>query len=358
MANIEKRPNGVWRARYYDSAGRQHARHFKRKIDAKQWLDDVTAALVTGNYVDPKVARTTVSDSCDAWLIGYGTRRKSTVRQAAVHVKVIKAHFGSTPLSSVKPSDVKAWTVALGERYAPSTTYATYRRFAQIMSDAVHDGILVKSPCSRRTSPPQAKQRPHVATTQQVWALHDAMPAHLRVAILLGAFVGLRVSEAAALRVQDVDYMRGGRLVKPQVQYPKEPLKSEMSMTPVPMPAELALLLSANRAQFGGTTVVTNEVGRPTTPYAIERAIRACRGGVAGLPEGFRFHDLRHYLASLLIASGLDVKVVQTRLRHANATTTLNTYGHLWPDADESSRAAVAAALSAREDSSRTAEAD
>lgn len=219
MANIEKRPNGVWRARYYDSAGRQHARHFKRKIDAKKWLDDVTAAVVTGNYVDPKVARTTVSDWCDAWLIGYGTRRKSTVRQAAVHVKVIKAHFGSTPLSSVKPSDVKAWTVALGERYAPSTTYATYRRFAQIMSDAVHDGILVKSPCSRRTSPPQAKQRPHVASTQQVWALHDAMPAHLRVAILLGAFVGLRVSEAAALRVEDVDYMRG--VVKPQVQLPE-----------------------------------------------------------------------------------------------------------------------------------------
>jgi integrase len=61
------------------------------------------------------------------------------------------------------------------------------------------------------------------------------------------------------------------------------------------------------------------------------------------LPEGFRFHDLRHYFASLLIASGLDVKVVQARLRHASAKTTLDTYGHLWPDRDDSSRAAVAA---------------
>ncbi|HEY9496013.1 MAG TPA: tyrosine-type recombinase/integrase, partial [Intrasporangium sp.] len=63
---------------------------------------------------------------------------------------------------------------------------------------------------------------------------------------------------------------------------------------------------------------------------------------------GFRFHDLRHYLASLLIASGADVKVVQTRLRHASATTTLNTYSHLWPDADETARAAVGAVLAAR----------
>ena len=36
-------------------------------------------------------------------------------------------------------------------------------------------------------------------------------------------------------------------------------------------------------------------------------------------------------MASLLIASGADVKVVQARLRHASAKTTLDTYGHLWP---------------------------
>jgi integrase len=46
---------------------------------------------------------------------------------------------------------------------------------------------------------------------------------------------------------------------------------------------------------------------------------------VDGLPEGFRFQDLRHYFASLLIASGADVKVVQARVRHASAKTTLDT---------------------------------
>ncbi|HUL97939.1 MAG TPA: tyrosine-type recombinase/integrase, partial [Mycobacterium sp.] len=60
------------------------------------------------------------------------------------------------------------------------------------------------------------------------------------------------------------------------------------------------------------------------------------RGSIDGLPEGFRFHDLRHYLASLLIAKGSDIKTVQARMRHACAKTTLDTYGHLWPDADES----------------------
>ena len=79
--------------------------------------------------------------------------------------------------------------------------------------------------------------------------------------------------------------------------------------------------------------------------------MRTARDTVEGLPEGFRYHDLRHYFASLLIASGADVKVVQKRLCHASAMTTLNTYGHMWPDADESTRAAVAVVLAARVDS-------
>ena len=49
--------------------------------------------------------------------------------------------------------------------------------------------------------------------------------------------------------------------------------------------------------------------------------MRKARSEVKGLPAGFRYHDLRHYFASLLIADGADVKTVQTRLRHASAKT-------------------------------------
>jgi Phage integrase family len=79
--------------------------------------------------------------------------------------------------------------------------------------------------------------------------------------------------------------------------------------------------------------------------------MRTARVKVVGLPDEFRYQDLRHYLASLLIASGADVKAVQARLRHASAKTTLDTYGHLWPDRDESTRAAVDAILQDRADS-------
>ena len=59
--------------------------------------------------------------------------------------------------------------------------------------------------------------------------------------------------------------------------------------------------------------------------------------------------------ASLLIASGADVMVVQAWLLHASAKTTLDTYGHLWPDSDDSTRAAIDRVMAAREDNLRTA---
>lgn len=330
-----------WRARYVDNAGREHSRTFNRKVDAQKWLDAQLAALLRGDHVAPKDAKLTVGEWCDKWLAGYGTRRKSTVRQAEVHIKIIKSYFDAVPLSAVRPSDVRAWTAALkAEGRADSYIYALYSRLSQLFTDAVHDGIVARNPCSRRTSPGMGKQRPYVATTKQIWALYDAVPAGVRPAILLGAHAGLRLAEAAALRVEDVDFATG--LVSPMVQWVDEPLKSERSRTPIPIPKEMAHLLAEAVRAGNGRTLVDDEWGNPAGPWTIERAIRAAREQV-GLPEGFRFHDLRHYFASLLIASGLDVKVVQARLRHASAKTTLDTYGHLWPDRDDSSRAAVAA---------------
>lgn len=337
-----------WRARYVDPNGREQNRRFTRKVDAQQWLDSQTAGLVRGDHVDHRAARMTVEQWCGTWFGGYSTRRASTVQQARVHVRQIVKAFGSAKLADVKPSDVKAWTASLkAEGLAPSYVYALHRRLAQIMGDAVHDGIIPRSPCSRRTSPGAASQRAYVATTEQVWALHDAMPhEHLATAVLLGAVVGLRTSEVAALRVADVDFMRG--IVSPAIQWPGEPLKSETSRMAVPIPQELALRLSREVARHQGATVVADQYGQPCAPWRIERAIRSARSEVDGLPEGFRFHDLRHYFASLLIASGLDVKVVQARMRHASATTTLNVYGHLFPDSDESSRAAIGAMMRSR----------
>ncbi|MEV0686845.1 site-specific integrase [Nocardia sp. NPDC050378] len=347
-----------WRARYVDDQGNEHAKGFDRKTDAQAWLDTQMSALVQGTHVSPRDAQLTVQQWCDLWIQGYGVHRTSTVRQAKVHIKLITHEFGNMPLAAVRPSSVKTWVAKLKrDGREASYVYALHSRLSQIMSDAVHEGLLVRNPCSRRTAPPMGKQKPYVATTQQVWAIYDAFPEHLRAAVLLGAFAGLRVAEVSALRVEDVDLMRG--VISPKQQWKNEPLKTDASRTPIPIPRELTLLLSASVKKWPADQMVTDGMGNPAPPWHIDRALRSVRaaGTVKGLPEEFSFHDFRHYFASLLIAKKADIKTVQARLRHASAKTTLDTYGHLWPDADESTRTAIGEVIAERMDSG-TATAD
>lgn len=343
MGSVKQRPNGKYRARYRDEAGREHARHFKGKGEAQRWLDQETARMVTGTYIDPKSRKVTVAEWCDKWIIGYESNRASTVRQARVHLARIRKEFGPLPLAAVKPSDVKAWLARLRkEGRQASYINALHSRLSQIMTDAVHDGLLTSNPCSRRTSPGGGKPRPYVATTEQVWQLYEAFEERYRLAVLLGAFAGLRVGEVCGLRRGDVAFAE--REIRPAVQYPAEPLKTEMSRTAIPIPDELVGVLP--RPKDGGpVTVFAHEDGAQVSTWAIERQMRAVREKVPGLPEGFRFHDLRHYYASLLISKGSDIKTVQHRLRHASAKTTLDTYGHLWPDTEETTRAAVGSVM-------------
>jgi hypothetical protein len=151
MASIQKRPDGRWQARYrVTPGGKQYSKTTRRKIDAQRWLDERTAAVQTGMHVDPRTARMTVEQWCALWLDGYGTRRESTVRQARVHVAKIVEAFGPAPLSSVRPSQVRAWCSKLAEDgHEPSSVHALHARLAQIFSDAVHDGLVPRNPCAR-----------------------------------------------------------------------------------------------------------------------------------------------------------------------------------------------------------------
>ena len=71
------------------------------------------------------------------------------------------------------------------------------------------------------------------------------------------------------------------------------------------------------------------------------------RAGVSG----FTLHDLRHFYASGLIAAGCDVVTVQRALGHAQSSTSLNVYAHLWPSAEDRTRAAAADLMASAQDS-------
>jgi integrase len=340
-------PGKRWLA-VWNISGTEHTKAFARKDTADRHGPAQEAEHLRGAYISAADARLTVGEWCDVWLDGYGSNRDSTVRAARVHIRQIKLAFSEQPIGALRPSMIRSWCARLKkEGLEPSYIYALHRRLSQIYTDAVIDHRVNSSPCSRRTSPPPGKQRPYCASVEQVWALYDVAPEWLRPGILLGAFAGLRAAEACGARPQDLDLMRG--IVNPAVQYPAEELKTEGSTTPVPIPHSMTLELSAHIGRDASRPfVMLDEDGDQVTPRKLNYRFAIIRKKVDGLPAGFRFHDLRHFLASYLIASGADVKVVQARMRHASAKTTLDVYGHLWPDSDESTRTALEAVFEAR----------
>ncbi len=160
-ASIKKREDGRWRR----ATAIRLARNMLATSNAKLMPNGGSTASRprrSGGHVDPKTARLTVDEWCRTWLTGYGSRRSSTVRQAEVHLELIVVAFGPMPMSAVQPSDVRSWTAQLkAAGRATSYVYALHARLSQVFNDAVHDGVIVRNPCSRRTSPRTGSQRPY-----------------------------------------------------------------------------------------------------------------------------------------------------------------------------------------------------
>ena len=108
-------------------------------------------------------------------------------------------------------------------------------------------------------------------------------------------------------------------------------------------PAELLATLSEHVARTGVGPSDLLFIGQDGTPLDRGSAGHQWRQvrRAAGIGP-FTLHDLRHFYASGLIASGCDVVTVQRALGHSSATITLGVYSHLWPTAEDRTRAAAA----------------
>src|SRR6478735_10466365 len=119
MVSIKQRSDGVWRARYRDDAGKEHARHFTLKRDAQRWLDQVAASVVTGQYVDPSAGKIAWTEWTTAWMQRQ-TWVDGTHEAAQVAVKSVPWKDGS--IGGVNASHVQAWVSGeLKRGLAPST---------------------------------------------------------------------------------------------------------------------------------------------------------------------------------------------------------------------------------------------
>jgi integrase len=356
VANIQKRPNGKWRARYRDDAGKEHARHFAKKVDAQRWLDEVSASVLTGQYVDPRAGRITFRAYAEQWRQAK-PHRPTTAVKAEQHLRVhAYPAFGDRQLARIRRSDVQSWVTGMEKAgMKPSTCRTTFNTIRAVFRAAVHDRVIAVSPCTGVDLPEVPRRKVVPLSVAQVRALAEAMPDRYRALVVLGAGTGLRPGELFGLQVRHVDFFKRQLHVEQQVQQtPKGgtrvcPPKTKESERVVPLPDVVVHALVAHLKAFpaelddflfqdpkGGPIVATRLMDSAWRPARV----------AAGLPTT-GMHQLRHTYASLLIEAGESVKVVSERLGHTNAAQTLNTYSHLFPDSEDKTRRAIDGAFSA-----------
>ena len=356
MAHIEKQPSGRWRARYRAPDGRAHSKTFDRKVDAERFLIGIEHAKLTGGYVEPSAGRVTFRTFAEQWR-AVQMHRPGTAQSAEQHLRLhVYPHIGDRPIAAIRPSELEALVHRLATYLAPSTVHVVFGRIVTVFRAAVRDRVVTASPCvGIRLPPEKPPSLLTMLTTADVLAMAGAVPDRYAAFVMFGAATGLRPGEMFGLTLDRVRFLSRNVVVDQQLVRLAHgvgigPLKTRSSYRTVPLPQVAADHLAAHLARWPAHPstgiVFTNERGNPIQQFPFSVVWEKARGkaGVAGWATP---HDLRHYFASALIRSGASVKVVQARLGHTSAKTTLDVYGHLFPDEEDRTRAAIDTELGA-----------
>ena len=136
--------------------------------------------------------------------------RPTTVRsyQTLLGSRILP-YFGEMPLRDVTLSEIKRWRASLDPE-TESSNAAAYRLLRSILQAAEEEELIDRAPPKIRgagTSPVKHVAVP--ATFDEIAIIIDAMPEHLKLLIVLAAFVGLREGELLELRRSDIDGITG-----------------------------------------------------------------------------------------------------------------------------------------------------
>lgn len=270
--------------------------------------------------------------------------RQSTIENKKYIIDLkIKPFFDKMPVSQIKPTDIRRWQNELisykddkGKPYSQTYLKTINNQLVAIFNYAVKYYDLKVNPCHKAgTIGKKNADEMHFWTTDDFKAFiacFDDKP-HLHTAFLVLYYTGVRIGELLALTVADIDLIGGfirvnkskQRLGKKDIiTEPKTP-KSNRSIT---IPRFLCDELEDHISKLydHDSDTLLFPYSKSLFSKEIDRGSKAC--GI----ERIRVHDLRHSHASLLIDLGFSPLLIAERLGHEKVETTLNTYGHLYPN--------------------------
>jgi integrase len=328
FGTIRKRPSGRYSASCLgpDGLRRFAGKTFDSKADAQAWLALQQTQIRSANWIDPALGRRKLADYGRQWISEHRLNPRTRDLYESLFRLHIEPFLGHLPLDQVNPEAVRTWRAKLSDQgRSESTTAKSYRLLRAIFSTAVDDGRIPRNPCrirgADRENPPE---RP-VASVGEVFLLADAIGSTYRAFVLTAALGSLRWGELVALRRRDIDLAaglifvrrslteRGGTL---ELALPKNN-KTRTVALPKILVEELEVHLQGipagpDEAVFTGERGGTPRRGNWRANVKWKEAVKA-----AGLPDGFRFHDLRHTGNHLAAQTGASTRELMERMGHS-----------------------------------------
>lgn len=310
------------------------------KKAAERLLAERVAAINGGTYADLTPA--TFEEFSILWLEKYAEPRlkDSTIESYARHLRLhwIPA-FGTTPLNRITTSRVEE---VVNDLLAGGLSGRSVNNALVVLKlelkHAVRWGYLAISPAEQVQRVRVEREEMRAMTPDQVKRLLAAADPEGWLLLTLAVFTGLRRGELLALQWGDVNWKAAqvsvqrslwkGKFIGPKTKNAIRRVDLAPQVLAALRDARPPGSLEATRAQL----VFSSANGTPLSPDNMVKRRYLPALERAELPH-FRFHDLRHTYASLLIAAGEHPKYVQSQLGHASITTTLDRYGHLLPGA-------------------------
>lgn len=379
-----------WQLDYVDQHGERQRKSFDTKADAVAFETTVRVEVRDGTHVAPN-KDISLKDAADLWIkavkAGRGDRapaERSTVRQYEYHRDTyLVPMLGPVKLGQLNQARVMAFRDELLEKLSRSLAKKVLASLKGILSEmhdrgkvATNHAAKVKIGAGTRDED-GAAEVPSIADIKAILAKLDDLskpdgtPIGLvtskawgrrRVLLCTAIHTGMRASELRGLTWDAIDLANALVHVRQRadewgvIGAPKS--KAGRRSIPIP-PALVAMLRQWKVACPPGDLVFPSEEGRPQSlsniynrawkPIQVAAGVcdpvKGAKGKVKLDKDGkpimeprYRFHDLRHFHASMLIADGANPKEVQVELGHSSIQMTFDIYGSLFKDEDTERR--------------------
>ncbi len=356
----------------------------------QKWLEQIEHGM------SPDSEKITLGEWIDTWLKEYikpNVRVKSYDKYEGCLVQYVKPKLGKLLLRQVRETQLTSLFNELlvsggkkGTGLSSSTVKATRRYLSMCLEQAIKSDLLLKNPVKQTKPIKLVKAEIKTLTEAQADSLTAAVYAaalaadreyalradkakeqaaktgkYVQVsmsnivyhsaymAILLALGTGMRLGEIFGLSWDSVNVTKGIIYVKRSLVTSRagvnfEEPKTKASRRQIPLSPDVAAELRKYKklqdwrknllgdqwsplnlvitGEFGGVFNTSNFTSRYFKPLLKE----------IGAPEHFKFHDLRHTHATLLLLKGIPVKVVSERLGHSTVAMTQDTYAHVLPE--------------------------